>query len=193
MIAHFSEKLGVSPVRMSRAAVRVKPAASPEPAVNQWAGLAQLPRRYRQLVDFLLLYPEFFNELMDAGLETVVKEQLLVNFIQFLKELHRQGACSPENIFSALPEGEVRKYAAKLFLEVGNRAAEDEAGSRAMCSELIFWLNEEKRLLEEADLLQRIRVAQESGDQEKMMELLRRKQECGRKRTGFCDNLLKNE
>ncbi len=193
MIAHFSEKLGVSPARMSRGAVRVQPAAVREPVAHQWAGLTQLPRRYRQLVDFLLLYPEFFNELMDAGLETVVKEQVLVNLIQFLKELRRQGDCSPENIFSALPEGEVRKYAARLFLEAGTRAADDETGSRAMCSELISWLNEEKRLLEEADLLQQIRVAQESGDQEKMMELLRRKQECGRKRTGFCDNLLKNE
>ena len=193
MIAHFSEKLGVSPERMSRSEVSVRPPVSPEPAAGEWAGFAMLPRRYRQVVDFLLLYPEFFDDLLAEGLEIVVKEPVLVDFILFLKEIRMEGNCTPEMIFSSLPEGEARKYAAQLFMEAGNVAAGDETESCDMCKELKSWLREEQRVLEEANLLQQIRVAQEAGDREKVMELLRRKQECGRKRTGFCDNLLKNE
>ncbi len=193
MIAHFSEKLGVSPERMSTAAVRVQSTVAPPPEDGHWTGPEKLPRRYRQLFDFLLLYPEFFDDLLAAGLESVVQERMLLDFIAFLKEIRRQGNCSPEKIFSALPEGGARRYAAGLFLRAGNGTAEDDSGSRAMCKELLAWLQEERRLQEEAELLQRIREAQAAGDREKMMALLRRKQECGRKRTGFCDNLLKNE
>ena len=178
---------------MYKRQVSVGPPVSPEPAVGEWTDFAMLPRRYRQVVDFLLLYPEFFDDLLAEGLEIVVKEPILVDFVKFLKGLRTEGNCTPEMIFSSLPEGEARKYAAQLFMDAGNGATGDETGSHDMCNELKSWLREEQRVLEEADLLQQIRVAQEAGDREKVMELLRRKQECGRKRTGFCDNLLKNE
>ena len=193
MIAHFSEKLGVSPERMSASPVRVDSRAVRKEAAGEWARFDQLPRRYRQVVDFLLLYPEYFDDLLAAGLEDVADDQILKEFIQFLKELRQQGDCTPERIFSSLPEGEARRYTARLFFEAGNGTTGDERCLDDMCNELKSWLREEQRGREEAELLRRIREAQEAGDREKMMELLRRKQECGRKRTGFCDNLLKNE
>jgi len=74
-------------------------------------------------------------------------------------------------------------------------AVEQEDGSwqQAMCDELIGWLRQRNRQQDEAGLLQQIREAQQAGEQDKLMELLKRKQECGRKRTEFCDNMLKKE
>jgi len=191
MIAHFSEKLGVSPARMSTAAAGVtRPAAVGE---VQGSRFKQLSRQHRQLVDFLILYPELLDELLDAGLEAVVRDPLLLDFITFLKQTAAVGPCTPETIFSALADGVERDYVAELFMRAGTVEQEDETWHREMCDELVGWLRQRGRQQDEAGLLQQIREAQQAGDQEKLMELLKRKQECGRKRTEFCDNMLKKE
>ncbi len=193
MIAHFSEKLGVPPAQMSTAT----PAATgPGPATGgevQGSRFKQLSRQHRQLVDFLILYPEFLDELLAAGLETVVRDPLLLDFILFLKRTGAAGPCTPETIFSALADGVERDYVAELFMRAGAVEQEDGAWQREMCDELIDWIRQRNRLQDEAGLLQQIREAQQAGDQDKLMELLRRKQACGRKRTEFCDNMLKKE
>ncbi|MCF6186059.1 MAG: DNA primase [Desulfobulbaceae bacterium] len=191
IVAHFSEKLGVSPAQMSTAAAGVtRPAAVGE---VQGSRFKQLSRQHRQLVDFLILYPELLDELLDAGLEAVVRDPLLLDFITFLKQTAAAGPCTPETIFSALSDGVERDYVAELFMRAGTVEQEDGAWQREMCDELVGWLRQRGRLQDEAGLLQQIREAQQAGDQEKLMELLKRKQECGRKRTEFCDNMLKKE
>lgn len=195
MIAHFSEKLGVPPGRMSRAAVRVISPATVAVQGKRRSSFESLPRRYRQIVDFLILYPEFFDILLAAGLEAVVMRQpALIDFMDFLKELAGSGECSPETIFSSLSDGPERDYVARLFMGIGGREGREGAEQQEMmCEELVSWLRENSSQRDEADLLEQIRMAQQAGDHETLMELLRRKQECGRKRTGFCDKLLKNE
>ncbi len=191
MVAHFSEKLGVSPAQMSTAAAGVtRPAAVGE---VQGSRFKQLSRQHRQLVDFLILYPELLDELLDAGLEAVVRDPLLLDFITFLKQTAAAGPCTPETIFSALADGVERDYVAELFMRAGTVEQEDGTWQREMCDELVGWLRQRGRQQDEAGLLQQIREAQQAGDQEKLMELLKRKQECGRKRTEFCDNMLKKE
>jgi DNA primase len=185
MVAHFSEKLGVPPGRMSKTAVRV---LSPAPGAAQEelrSSFESLPRRYRQIVDFLILYPEFLDILLAAGLENVMREPVLTDFMIFLKELAGSGECTPENIFSSLSDGPERDYVAQLFMGAGGCESKEGAEPQTMCDELVCWLRENNRQRDGADLLEQIRTAQQAGDHETLMELLRRKQECGRKRTGF--------
>jgi len=191
--AHFAEKLGVSPARITQArTTRSRPAAPPIEE-EQSAGLLDLPRRLRQIVDFLILYPEFFPRLWAAGLDELKSYAPLTAFLAILRELERADQLTPENIFSALPDGEERRYAARLFMEAAQEGLESEEGPRKMCEELVCWLIEEKLQRREADLLSQIREAQANGDTKRLMSLLRKKQECARKRKNFCDNLLKNE
>lgn len=193
MVAHFSEKLGISPDRMSVSAIQ---ASRPVPVIEtevRGSRFKQLSRQHRQLVDFLILYPEFLDELLAAGLESVVSDPLLLDFISFLKQTAAAGPCTPETIFSALGDGVERDYVAELFMRAGAVEQEDGSWQQAMCDELIGWLRQRNRQQDEAGLLQQIREAQQAGEQDKLMELLKRKQECGRKRTEFCDNMLKKE
>ncbi len=193
MVAHFSEKLGVSAAQMSTAVVG---GGRPDPAPVaevQGSRFKQLSRQHRQLVDFLILYPEFLDELLAAGLEAVVRDPLLLDFINFLKQTAAAGPCTPETIFSALGDGVERDYVAELFMRAGEAEQEEEDWQKAMCDELVGWLQQRNRQQDEAELLQQIREAQQAGDHEKLMELLKRKQACGRKRTEFCDNMLKKE
>ena len=193
MVAHFSEKLGVPPAQMSTVAVETTRRAPVAGGEIQGSRFKQLSRQHRQLVDFLILYPELLDELLDAGLEVVVRDPLLLDFIAFLKQTAAAGPCTPETIFSALADGVERDYVAELFMRAGTVEQEDGTWQREMCDELVGWLRQRGRLQNEAGLLQQIREAQQVGDQEKLMELLKRKQECGRKRTEFCDNMLKKE
>jgi len=193
MAAHFGEKLGVSPARITR----TRPAQPPQPPFpedeTEPPGLRNLPRRLRQIVDFLILYPEFFPELWTAGLDQLESYAPLAGFLAILHELAGKDRLTPENIFSALPEGPERNYVARLFMEAARTPPEEDGGPRIMCEELVRWLEKEKLQRQEAELLERIREAQAKGDSKLLMELLREKQECGRKRSCFCDNLLKNE
>ncbi len=192
--AHFSEKLGVSPASILPTRTHRAPASMPSPTEPAPPpGLLQLPRRLRQIVDFLILYPEFFPELWSAGLDNLASHAALASFLTILRELEQQDRLTPENVFSALPEGAERQYVARLFMEAAQTPVEEDGGARAMCDELVRWLREEKLQRQEAELLRRIREAQANGDSELLRTLLRQKQECGRKRGDFCDNLLKNE
>lgn len=193
MIAHFSEKLGVPPGRMSSGPVRIATSGPVAAGEVRGSRFKQLSRQYRQLVDFLILYPEFLGELLDAGLESVVRDHLLLDFIDFLKRATAAGPCTPETIFSALADGVEREYVAELFMKAGQGEAGDADWQRRMCDELVAWLHQRNRLQDEAGLLEQIREAQQAGEQERLMELLKRKQEFGRKRAESYDNILKKE
>jgi len=193
MVAHFSEKLGVSSGAIAAGAIRVTTPDS-NPAGGEFRPrFKQLSRQHRQLLDFLILYPEFLDTLMAAGLESMTCDPLLADFIGFLKKLSAGGNCTPEAIFTGLESGVEREYVAELFMRSGEGQGEDGARLQEMCDELVNWLSQRNRLRDEAGLMQQIREAQQAGDQERLLELLRLKQEWGRKRMGFGDNLLKKE
>jgi len=190
LAAHFSEKLGLPPNRLmgsSRPVSRHRPSSGSAPAST----LFQLSRRERQLVDFLLLYPGYLPALLEAGLMDVVADEQVRALIGVLEPLSAQGDSNPEIVFTALRDEDARRYAAELFARVREQAPGEEDEAEQMCREVIGWILLEKEQKNEADLMRQIMEAQQAGDQEMLMELLRRKQEQGRKRTEFYDNMLK--
>ncbi|HEB50339.1 MAG TPA: DNA primase [Desulfobulbus sp.] len=193
MAAHFGEKLGVAPERfLSRSAAR-KPAGAGTGAEHPPSG-ETIPRRERQLLDFLILYPEHFRELQEAGLEEVVSGEITCQVIDALKRGTAEGTCSCEQLLSLLQGDEERRYVAELLMrEPESDLDDDEARNvqaQSMCEELITWIRLFRQRKSSRDLLRRISEAQQSGDTALLMELLRRRQEEERKRTGFSDNLL---
>ncbi len=73
MKAHFSQMLGISPDRFETAGV----GNAPEKPVNRaesGPGIRELPRKERQLLDFLVFFPEYLDELLENGVEEVVAD-----------------------------------------------------------------------------------------------------------------------
>lgn len=180
MIAHFSEKLGIPPGRF---AAGLPEAGSGKSGRQSSAdALGGLARQHRQLVDFLIYYPEFIDELLACGVREVISSPPVLDFIACLKRLAEEGAVSPDRLLAAFPgESPERRYVARLLMTGGQPGMEeDENRGRRMCDELTAWLRKEQRDRENAELMRRINEAQQSGDKELLMQLLRQKQALGR-------------
>lgn len=181
MLAHFSEKLGVSPVQLRSATPAVKKTEPARQATVQGQGFEYLPRQEKQLADFLILYPEFLGDLEAAGVADVVHSPLVLRVIEVLRELSQQGAAAPERVMSMLTDETERSYVAKLLMEEGAGSVNQE-DARTMCRELLDWLGRLRERQYGADLQEQINEAERTGNHELLMQLIIEKQEMGKKR-----------
>jgi len=182
MIAHFSEMLGI-PREQFETGASQQPAATQQVSEQARQNIAQLPRKQRQLVDFLVFYPEFLDELLAGGLQEVVACDSVSEIIGCFRQLAKEGIPSPDRLLFMLPEhsGE-RKYVTKLLISGSPiRDNEEPQEARQMCDELLLWLRAERKQKESAVLMQRINEAQRGGDDELLMKLLEEKQKMGKK------------
>jgi DNA primase len=182
MVSHFSGLLGVSPDRF---AAGKPPQPVPEEPVQQAAGaapLTRLPKKEQQLLDFLVLYPEFLNDLLAEGLRELIVEPQLLSIIDHLERLSATGTFIPEELLSVLSDPMDKKYIADLLI----RGIGDESGSepqgQELCNELLPWLKSVARQRNGADLQKQINLAQQAGDEDLLLELLRKKQEVAMKK-----------
>lgn len=191
MIVHFSEKLGISPARFKSGVPQAKQPTGQQ-TTTHICSLAALPRKQRQLVDFLVLYPEFLDELQQGGLAELSCEPAVSEIIVSLQLLADDGPVTPEQLLSVLSGEQERQYIADLLMRGPEGESEDdEMQGRELCDELLNWLNSVRRQQDGAVLQKQINEAQQSGDTELMMELLRKKQELVKKNSVFTDKLLK--
>jgi len=185
MIAHFCEKLGVSPgyFQIGRTVPDKQPVSE---ATSVSSGLASLPKQEKQLVDFLILYPEFFGELKEAGLGLLTKEPAVARIIDLLEQVSGDSPGQPEQLLTASLDVRDRAYIVKLLTKNQPFGIEGQDGcSREMCDFLIGWMRSIQQKRSGADLQHQIQEAERLGNTGLLMELLRQKQEMEKKRTGY--------
>ncbi len=182
MISHFSEMLGI-PQEQFEKGMRQKEKVAQEGPSAVHKSISSLPRKQRQLVDFLVYYPEYLDELLGAGLEELVAGDPVMEIIGCLRVLSKHGTPSPDRLLSMLPDqSSERKYVTELLISgspVNDDGEVQEA--RQMCDELLLWLRAERKQQENAMIMQRINEAQRAGNHELLMELLLLKQSMGKK------------
>ena len=184
MIAHFSEKLGVSPGYFQG---KGKPATEVAAELKpRTAGLKKIAVREKQLLDFLILHPEFYPELQAAGMEQVVTHPLAQEIISHIGGHAQNGTCQPEDLLMGIENDGVQKYIVELLTILPPLEEEGgpEPGER-MIDELLNWLRFERQRRVGAGLQQRITEAEQKGNIPLLMELLREKQTLERKRQSF--------
>ncbi len=181
MTNHFCEKLGIEPaqfmeVAQGRQKISSKPVPVKPTSKNQSFG--DLPKMQRQVVDFIILYPEFLEELLNNGLEKAIQEPVVGQIIHSLKGMTADERLAPGNLLAALSGDEQRAYVAELLSAIPEiEDDEPEKQARLMCEELISWLATQRQLRTGVDLQQQIHKAQMAGDIERVLDLLRQKQE----------------
>lgn len=185
MISHFCEKLGVSPgyFQAGSAVPGKQPVSGISPVPS---GLATLPKQEKQLVDFLILYPEFFGELKEAGLGLLTQEPAVARIVNLLEQVFGDAPGQPEQLLTASLDAWDRAYIVKLLTRNQPFGLEGEGDcSREMCDFLIGWMRSIQQKRSGADLQQQIEEAERLGNTGLLMDLLRQKQETEKKRTGY--------
>lgn len=185
MVAHFSEKLGVSPgyFRGQSGAAPVATVASPTQPV---ASSTPLPRQEQQLINFLLLHPECYPQLQEAGMEQVLEHPLALAVVGHVGKVVGQGPCQPEQLLAGVEAPAVAAYMVQVMTEVVPCDEDDDSQSQPrMVDELLLWLRSERHRREGADLQERIAQAEGLGNTALLMKLLLEKQELEKKRQRF--------
>ncbi len=181
MTAHFSEKLGIhsSQFRLKKQVNKSKKSLE---VGQEPKSLNDLPRMQRQLVDFLILYPEFLHELLAAGLEKTIREPIVMEIVDCLKQTTVDGDATPDMLLSTLTGESERNYVAKLLMRATEENGDDDAEQeQLMYREILTWLHYTHNRQSGADLQKRIDKAQKAGDIALLMELIKEKQEIGKK------------
>ena len=180
MMAHFSEKLGVPTNYFTTgrqvAARPSAPTTPPEPP-----GLAQLPRREKQVIDFLILYPEYVAELREAGLERILQEPAAIRFISRLTQAAQELPGGPEHLLDMITDEAERAYVIEVLTGGLPQGAEQDQG-RTMRDELVGWLATVAHRHGVAEIQKQISRAEGTGNTDLLMELVRRKQEMEQKK-----------
>jgi DNA primase len=180
MVAHFSEMLGVPQTQFAQG---VKTGKQSDQNKNRFdrPSMATLPRHQRQLVDFIIFYPEYLDELLTAGLQDVVTNESAQEIISLLTRMQENGMPAPDRLLSMLPEqSSERKYVTELLIS-GSQIIEEGENLLDMRDELLLWIESKKKQKDSGLLMEQINAAQEKGDHELLMKLLQQKQEMGKK------------
>jgi DNA primase len=170
-VSHFSQKLGLTPEQLLggvstqitvNASHPTKPAAvSAGHSKNSFSVVEE------QLVSFLIIYPEYANQFVEAGLFDAVTQPAALNIVRLLQELHiNYPGCGAERLLDRL-EGPERVFVSSQLISVP--FLPDTAREAA---EKIHWLRENRQKIRMRELTARINEAQRQNDQELLHTLL---------------------
>ncbi|MDF1577998.1 MAG: DNA primase [Desulfobulbales bacterium] len=176
-IAHFSRKLGISLDQLKTLPPRVLSPARPEPSrAGEPTDPENLPFKQKQLLEFLIIFPEYLQKFLEAGIEQVVVNEVGQNILRHLKEFTEEGNGGLDRLLD-LAEGPEKSFISRLLISSPSFSDEDREQTAA---EQTAWLEKTRRKGLEERLTSRIKAAQQAGNIELCLELIARKNELDR-------------
>lgn len=130
--------------------------------------LYEAPKKQRQLLEFLLLYPEFLPRLLAGKLKEALGSSPIMGLVEAMEQLTYAGSFTPEHLLSVVSSGSDRQYIAELLSRDGGSplGEESEEQGRLLCEELLVWLQELQWQKKADDLQKQIIAAEQEGDYE---------------------------
>ncbi len=170
-IAHFSQKLGIPIDQLEKSSP-----PAPQPKQNQEQPERQndpkyLPLKQKQLLEFLIIFPEYLQKFMEAGIEDVVVSDVGGNILKHLQEFTRGGDGSLDQLLD-LAEGPEKSFISRLLVNSPSYSDEDR---EEIAAEKMAWLKKNRYTDLKEALTRQIKAAQQSGDTELCMELIAKK------------------
>lgn len=173
-VAHFSEQLGVTADEMLTA-YRPPAAAAPAtkaPAPEQGSKAGPLPIIQRQLIEFVILYPEYLQRFRAAGIDDFITHPAARTILDALHAISGGDTPpAPEQILPALSKAE-RNFVAKLLISTPSFSEEDK---ERQAEEKIAWLKQTNLKNQRKRLTRLISEAQQSQNHPLCMELMEQK------------------
>ena len=189
-ISHFAEQLGL-PVdhfeslgKSSTATLQSKKTAAVQMRTGEKS--APLSIAQKQLVEFMVLYPNHLSSLEENGIRACLVGGIgEVLFLQLKTMVKNNPDFQPEELLTTLPEGAERKLVSDLLIRASlqDTAAEEEDAEEGI-GDMLTYLQRFRLQKDSDDLMVRIRLAESEGDLQKLQELMAEKVEISRKMHG---------
>ena len=191
-VSHFSQKLGLLPEQLMGQFSKSSPRSRSKPSIPPWeeeteetegnnkANSSQkfyLSKIERQLLKFLIVYPEYLKRLLDAGLDKAIKSPSAQIILTQIQKMNEENPGGPERLMD-LVQGAERIFVSEQLISAPS-CKEDDIEEEAL--EKIRWLNENKLRCQMRELTAQINEAQSLGDEELLMTLLSLKNEIPKK------------
>lgn len=170
-VSHFAAKLELSPQQLLAGVISARApriAAEAPPATGQ----ARLPTKQKQLLEFLVLFPEHLPAFLEAGLEEVVNNEFGLSILDLLKNCHEQGMSGgPEQLLDQAT-GQERGFISRILI-AAPLTTEENRMERA--EEMLRWLALAGLKVKKERLLKQINEAQQANDDRRLFELMEKK------------------
>ena len=163
-ISHFSQKLGIPPASFlpddhrpgsQRQARESQPTAAPQEI--------KIPRKQKQLLEFLLGYPEYIADFLSVGLEEIILDPVGIEILDHMKKLAgEKGPIKPEQILEFMPAGPLRSYITGLLVDPPSIEAETV---QPQVNEWLAWLRKESLKRKKEKLNVQINEAQQAQNE----------------------------
>lgn len=184
IVSHFAQKLGIDPKQLQDLCIE-KPGGTstglvntrPIPKVSR--GAESLEPAQKRLIQFMILYPQYFDDLDKRGLRSFLQGGMgEILYLQTQLLINKDIDIQPEDILSALPDGAEKKLVTDILLgasEIATAGGDNEQLELEL-EELIEWLENSKirKLSKEMD--EKILKAQQANDFQALQEALLEKQ-----------------
>jgi len=167
-VAHFSKKLGISPEQLlsGKGAASVPPPGHPPGQPDR-----ELPLKQKQLLEFLIIFPEYLQKFLEAGIEVMITSTFGRNILQHLREVNLLESGQQERLLD-LAVGPEKTFISRLLTASPAYSAEEREQTAV---EQLNWLRNCRIKIMHGQLTKQINEAQKSGDVDRCMQLIEQK------------------
>jgi len=169
-VSHFAKKLGLAPQQLLEGVIPAASGQTPKPTASQGKGEAQLPMKQRQLLEFLVAYPEYLPAFLDAGLEEIIMNQFGLAILDLLKRQPELSGGSEQLL--ELATGQERSFISRLLISAPSHSEEMR---EQIAQGMLSWLSTSRLKATQEQLTQQGREAQHTQNAQLEMELMTKK------------------
>jgi DNA primase len=167
-VSHFAKKLGLAPQQLLKGVISPLPApAQTAPPVSQKKCEAQLPLKQRQLLEFLVAYPEYLSAFLEAGLEEIIVNQFGLAILHLLKK-QPDLSCGAEQLLE-LATAQERSFISRLLIATPTHP---EDMREQMAQGMLCWLSTARLKTRQEHLTRQGREAKHTQNAQLEMELM---------------------
>jgi len=169
-VAHFSQKLGISPEQLvSSKELKAPPAQALPPPTRH--SEKSLPLKQKQLLEFLIIFPEYLQKFLEAGIEVMITSSFGCIILEHLREAVRFESGLHDRLLD-LAAGPEKAFISRLLITAPSYTPEVR---EQVAAGWLAWLRQCQIKLRHEELTKQIDEAHKTGDAERCMELIEQK------------------
>ena len=171
-VSHFAKKLGLTPQQLLEGVIPTQPTNSQaaRPIAAQGKDEAKLPMKQRQLLEFLVAYPEYLPAFLEAGLEEIIMNQFGLAILHLLKRQPDLSGGSEQLL--ELATGPERSFISRMLISTPSHSEEMR---EQMAQEMLSWLTTTSLRAKKERLMRQISEAQHTQNEQLLRELMTQK------------------